>query len=318
MLGQSIEYPNNLVDDWLHELTVPGYLLWLVPLGWVGSTVLGSWLAGRPSGLRVLGRAAVAGALLLVAAGAFRSARREQPDQFVRALEMQSADAILPAERWATLKLANAELRRGTDETSCAILVVRGGNVTGGFPYSCPAQEVRVDPRGRFWLRPMDGSRRLELEDGSGGAGVATVRDYARVVSVPRAWLTSGALGALLALGAVLLGAHLRRRAHATEQAREAEHTGDGWLRIGTRLPLMVPAAASLPIGPVLVSGKIPTRFGYRDGGAVAALPVKVGTRDAEKRHLLDLELMSHGFALGVLALTATPLATCAVFGLVV
>jgi len=135
------------------------------------------------------------------------------------------------------------------------------------------------------------------------------IRDFAGRLGAPRAWVVGGVIALVLAGFALVAAVVTRRRGlHAIVTAREAEHTGDGWLRVHGWPPRFVAELKAVPPGTILIHehhARAPT---YRHDGGADAFSISVGTRAIAKT-ALSMRVSAWAIAAIVAATTlSTPL----------
>lgn len=144
-----------------------------------------------------------------------------------------------------------------------------------------------------------------------------TVRSAAHRLAAPTGWRLGGAFGALVAVVALALAARLRKQVFALGWI-DAQHLGGGMVVVGsTSARLLVPVAASLPTGPIVLDGEQANLPTYREAGVSSYARAFAGSLADHRALRTDLAASLTALALAAAALAAAPLvAVRLLFGL--
>lgn len=136
-----------------------------------------------------------------------------------------------------------------------------------------------------------------------------TVRSAAHRLAAPTDWRIAGLFGVLVALVALALAAGLRKQASALGWI-DAQHLGGGQVLVGSNAaPILVPVAASLPIGPIVLDGEKANLPTYREAGASSYARAFAGSLADHRALRTDQAASLTAVALAAAALGAAPLA---------
>jgi hypothetical protein len=195
-----------------------------------------------------------------------------------------------------------------------------------GTVNACPPIQVRVDPAGDLAIVLSSELRLESLLPASGpewtprvafrtadaqaiDLKLALVSDR---IAPPFGWRFGALVGTVTASVLLLLARSIRRRAAAND-ARAAHHRGDGWCDLpDSETPLRVPAAASLPIGPVMLHSSGDGAPTYREAGGPTFTSARVATIHTETDRAAALEAI----ALSASVLGVVPLLLARLWGI--
>jgi len=191
----------------------------------------------------------------------------------------------------------------------------------GGFG-PCPEVRFRVSPAGDFavletrWADPPGAFTPVRAFRLPGvEQAPITIADVKSQIAPPVGWTIGAGLGG--GLGALLLLAArgARRRARSLAGV-DATHRGDGWVDLADGETIRVPAAAELPIGPVVLGDATERAPTYRETGTPTFAAARKGTLEELRGASTDLAASLEGVALAAASLGAAPLVVARFFGL--
>ncbi|AKU98533.1 hypothetical protein AKJ09_05197 [Labilithrix luteola] len=308
--------------------------------GFMGGLGLGALGVRRRWDSTMRGLATVATATVLVVT-AFEVPKLRFPDadSYVASLEPArsvevNGTVVLDGQpfRYERHPIQTVPSQEGPPEPTfaqCDLIGGAGGAVTlnaVGTSAPCPAVRFRTDPildlvvvesqnvpcLGDTCWSPRSALRRTDWTSVS-----VTPRIAAHRLSAPTGWRIGGAFGSLIAVVAMVVANRLRKRA-ARLTLIGARHLGGGRVELSTTSePVLVPIAASLPIGPIVLDGEqrgLPT---YRDAGGLRYSSAFAGSLADHRARRTDLAASLTALAFAAAALGATPLVVVRIlFGL--
>ena len=179
-----------------------------------------------------------------------------------------------------------------------------------------------MDPRGDLAVLEWDYTSaspsawlpRVAFRPTTGAAIAISGESIADRTSPPLGWIVGAALGGVLGLGFYLAGARVRRRAMQMAGI-EAEHLGLGLVRLPGGESVTVDAAASLLIGPVVLTDRKDHAPTYRATGAPTFSAAFAGRLDGLRAARTDLAASLQTAALALAVLGATPLVVARIVG---
>jgi len=308
-----------------------GLLGLVAPVGGLG-LLLGAFVGGRLFGRRsadgFLGVAALVGVALAGVAATFGAARAglPDPDTFLHTFDTA---AVLRAGENAVI--AGREVRyveaRGTgggaaDEVSTSNPVAKECRLEGAahvdaltyadLDGACTPVVLRTDARRELLVAyaSSDAEARYPLSAyrlPSFERATVTPRLESDRLAPPLGWTLSAAFGAV-AGAALLVLARSRRRVGAALEGVDARHLGAGEVELEGGARVLVPDAAALPVGPVVLRDRADIAASYREAGTSrfdhAVAGTLAGLRGDERDRVASL----HAMALAIAVVGATPL----------
>lgn len=291
---------------------------------------------------RALHVVAVSSTALALIAFAFALPRigRPDPDTYLRSLEvgakMHEGDVALVAGRtftYARVPVPDVYPQERADSTSgeatngeamlagtqCELVgaAERMPYFTGSAP--CPTLRILLDrPHDiavvEAHFAGTDGTSVMAFRPSDGEAIGVPVQQVSDRLAPPIGWTLGAGFGGLAGLAFVLAASRARRRAAALDGI-DARHAGGGFVELPNGEQLRVDAAASLPIGNVVLGGaerQMPT---YRIMGVPTFAAAWPGTLAELRAKSTDLAASLDAIAIATAALGATPLVIARILG---
>jgi hypothetical protein len=310
---------------------IVGAALTLGTLGYILASRRTRRVRGASGGSGIIAAAVMTTALLLVVAGAYRNVHRPDIRRYEASLPLvpvsvetsgRKTRVTFEGGRWASYGCSPTLFEdlppapMGTVEYF--YLSQQQSLEAPPAPLPTPHLRVRHDATCGLWIvecstsesGPWDVVDHVPNED-------YDAERLSPSIAPPRAWVLSGAIGWLLGAAFFVRGVVDRRRARAWTTARAGIHLGDGRVQVEGGESMLVPRAAGLRPGPVVVrTGPDPGARGYRHAPSAPEAPVMEGTREEVLAGMRERAAGWFAVAASLAAAGVVPLAVGAAYGL--